>query len=373
MDIDLETSCYIAGIDLDKTVFKKRCVCSANYFGEDCGIPSYVWKTANNAKILPKTIRRRQVPRRVIYGLPLNHEFDLFETRMAMQYDVVDVFILHESNYTNSGGLKEPLFLHKFQNGWMKQYHDKFVYIFQDHFPSEGYNDGVVADSYMRRNLGQTAFHKRLKHFKDDDIFIYNDVDELVRPEVLLFLKLYEGFSEPIAFRYRWAIFGFFWTVLQDKFSKKKPFEAAASTVKFFRDFYNYDASLIRSSHFAKETKKNVELQKQYKQNGTKVQLFKCSNDAGWHCSYCFKPEGIRKKLLDAPRSDYPRHGDDPEKTRLNYIKGLIREGKDFDGELFRGSTKNQLTVAKDVEIAPSYMLKNQTQFGYLLINPYAK
>ena len=25
-------------------------------------------------------------------------------------------------------------------------------------------------------------------------------------------------------------------------------------------------------------------------------------NRAGWHCSWCFRPDGIRKKLLDAPR-----------------------------------------------------------------------
>merc|ERR1712012_176950 len=99
-------------------------------------------------------------PRRVIYAIPVNHEFDLFETRMAMQADVVDVFILHESNYTNSGHAKERLFFKKFQNEkWFRQYFHKFIYIFQDTFPEEGKLDGVIADAFMRRHLGQTAFH----------------------------------------------------------------------------------------------------------------------------------------------------------------------------------------------------------------------
>ena len=33
--------------------------------------------------------------------------------------------------------------------------------------------------------------------------------------------------------------------------------------------------------------------------------IFTKINQAGWHCSWCFTPEGIRKKLLDAPRWFY--------------------------------------------------------------------
>jgi hypothetical protein len=44
--------------------------------------------------------------------------------------------------------------------------------------------------------------------------------------------------------------------------------------------------------------------------------------------SWCFSPDGIQKKLLDAPKSDYPRYGDDPAKTQVAYIKRLIQHGK---------------------------------------------
>ena len=124
-------------------IFNKKCKCLNGYHGDDCGIPSYIWKTGNNAKLLPNIIRRRKVPRRVIYAVPVNHEFELFETRMAMQADVVDVFILHESNYTNSGHPKPRLFFNKFQNdGWLSKYFHKFVYIFQETFPEEGKLNG---------------------------------------------------------------------------------------------------------------------------------------------------------------------------------------------------------------------------------------
>ena len=113
----------------------------------------------------------------------------------------------------------------------------------------------------MRRNLGQTAFRKRLKGFKDDDLFVYNDGDELIRPEILMFLKLYEGFSDPVGFKYRWSIFGFFWTVKpKSKFYKYHTFESAAMTVGFFKDFYDYDASLIRGSAFQDNSDHNKKL-----------------------------------------------------------------------------------------------------------------
>ena len=302
----------------------------------------------------------------------MNHEFDLFETRMAMQAEHVDVFVLHESNYTNSGNAKTPQFLKRFQEqNWLQKYHHKFVYIKQETFPEEGKRDGKIADAYMRRHLGQTAFNERLQGYRDDDIFVYNDGDELIRPEILTFLKLYEGFTDPIGFIYRWAVFGFFWTIIDSKFGDDRGFETAAMTVGFFRDFYKYDASLIKPHAFEKETETNLALKESYAGKGKRIKLFTCSDDAGWHCSYCFKPEGIRKKLLDAPLSDYPRWGDDPVKSNVTYIKNLIKDGQNFDLRYFRGSSKNTLSEKQDPEFAPRYMLENSERFKYLLVNPY--
>ena len=371
-EITSKIVCFTKGTDLEISKIKNKCVCHSDYFGIDCGIPGVIWKTEKNEKHLPTKIRRRDYTRRLIYGLPLNHEFDLFETRMDMQAPVVDVFVLHESNYTNSGNVKEPSFLNKFREGWLKKYHSKFLYIFQDFFPKQGLTDGKIADDYMRRHLGQTAFQKRLKGVEDDDLFVYNDGDELIRPEILTFLKIYEGFTDPVGFKYRWAIFGFFWTVkFGSKLYKYINFESAAMTVGFFRDFYDYDASLVRSGAFDEDNKKNQELKSIYKDNGKRIELFKCSEDAGWHCSYCFDPEGIRKKLLDAPLSDWPRWGDDPTKSSVEYIKTLIKNGQNFDGKFLRGAPQNMLTESQDPEFAPKYMLNHREKFKYLLENLY--
>ena len=44
----------------------------------------------------------------------------------------------------------------------------------------------------MRRHLGREGL-RRLTEVRLDDLFIYNDSDEIPRAELLLFLKLHDG------------------------------------------------------------------------------------------------------------------------------------------------------------------------------------
>ena len=117
--------CYTKGTNLTASWHEEKCVCEGKFFGEDCGIPAVIWNTGNNSKLLPNVLKRRNVPRRMVLAVPLDDEFEMFETRMAMQYDVVDVFVLHEGNISIFGVPKKPKFLHRFQQGWLKQCQDK--------------------------------------------------------------------------------------------------------------------------------------------------------------------------------------------------------------------------------------------------------
>ena len=57
--------------------------------------------------------------RRLIHAVPVNHEFDLFEARVKTLKDVVDVYLIQESNYTAYGSAKDLLFIERFKNGWL--------------------------------------------------------------------------------------------------------------------------------------------------------------------------------------------------------------------------------------------------------------
>lgn len=87
---------------------------------------------------------------------------------------------------------------------------------------------------------------------------------------------------------------------------------------------------------------------------------------AGFHCSWCYKPEGIRLKLASAQKDDKPRWGDYPEKLDLGYIAGLIRNGRWFDNSQPFFLVKPE----QDRSYAPSYMLEHRNKFSYLLDPP---
>ena len=48
---------------------------------------------------------------------------------------------------------------------------------------------------------------------------------------------------------------------------------------------------------------------------------------AGFHCSYCTSPEGMRVKLISAINADFPRWGDYPEKCQIPFLKLAIATG----------------------------------------------
>ena len=100
--------CFKKGTDFSKTTENSvQCTCIKGYFGKDCGIPDAVWYGHyGGAPIQRKKLRRRTKLRRLIHALPVNHEFDFFETRINSLKDVVDVFIIQESNYTTFGTQK---------------------------------------------------------------------------------------------------------------------------------------------------------------------------------------------------------------------------------------------------------------------------
>ena len=81
--------------------------------------------------------------------------------RVVSLYEVVDVFLVGESNLTNSGGTRELTFLNLFKSGWLKPYHKKIVYIYRGEPPPDGYEDGAKADAFMRSELTRQG-----KYFK---------------------------------------------------------------------------------------------------------------------------------------------------------------------------------------------------------------
>ena len=90
----------------------------------------------------------------------------MFEARVEMLHDVVEVFLVQESNFTNSGSSKKLSLRRRISSGWLKGKRDKIMVLTRVTPPPEGFNDGVKADRDMRRSLSRDGL-ARLKGLKD--------------------------------------------------------------------------------------------------------------------------------------------------------------------------------------------------------------
>ena len=125
---------------------------------------------------------------------------------------------------------------------------------------------------------------------------------------------------------------------------------------------YKNDSSLIRNMG-KEESKKSAS------SIGISLDQLDVPN-AGWHCSWCFSPSGIRAKLLDAPNSDFPRYGNERAKTSTAYIKRLVKHGIFFNLVRLRNES-DEVNALKDPEFAPPFMLRHPKNYQHLLRNPY--
>ena len=209
-------TCFIRGTNWEKSAKLKECACERGYFGPHCGIPQSAWEShfKSHKRSLYK-LKPRKTPRRIVHGLQVNHELDLYEARLEILKDVVDVYIMLESNYSSYGEPKPLTFLQKLQTGWMSRYQDSLLYVLLPFFPKAGESNGWYADAFLRLYLGKAGI-KLVDNLRDDDIFLLLDADELPTAEALLFLKLFDGWKEPVQFGFRWTVFGFFWVKAEE-------------------------------------------------------------------------------------------------------------------------------------------------------------
>lgn len=369
-------SCFISGtnwtltrseLERSESSRSTHCHCLEGYYGIDCGIPAAVWLEATQSNSFdPAELKRRAVPRRIIHGINVNHELDFFEIRLQEIGHLIDVLIVAESNFSAGGDTKPMHLLPELKKGFMIQFQHKIIHVRMDHFPTQGYTDGWFADTYIRDYMGKEGL-ARIQGIRDDDLFLLLDADEIPNAQVLLFLKLYDDYPEPISLTLRWSVYGYFWKMFEQNEEKPTRIVAVASMRMIHQVYGDKVMSLRRNK---------VELQPlltkvlNYITRGYKFQLWNIGgigHYAGFHCSWCYPPEGIRQKLMDAQKDDKPRWGDYPEKLNLKYISSLIADGSWFDGN--KPLRKANQTI-EGASFAPQFVLSNAHRFQYLLEAP---
>lgn len=120
------------------------------------------------------------------------NETELLKIRMELLHDVVDHFVIAESNLTHSGKEKDHI-LHSNWNDYA-EYHDKMIYI-----PVQQSTEGLVFNevstytptdaSWQLENQQRNALAYIRKQVRDDDFVLIGDLDEIPSPDTIQVLR----------------------------------------------------------------------------------------------------------------------------------------------------------------------------------------
>ena len=118
---------------------------------------------------------------------------------IIMHVKVVDVFLVQESNFTNSGEGRPLEMLKKLEGGWLEEHLEKlvyllrllvvvgcccwllqghqvkFVFLLRTEMPAGGFEDGKQADADMRRELSRKGLG-RFRHSQHFVILLWNNL-----------------------------------------------------------------------------------------------------------------------------------------------------------------------------------------------------
>lgn len=77
----------------------------------------------------------------------------MLEARFLEIGDVVDVFLILESNFTAYGSPKPLRVLTALQQGKYAEYAHKIVHVMLDYFPAAAHTDGWIIDNLLRDHI----------------------------------------------------------------------------------------------------------------------------------------------------------------------------------------------------------------------------
>lgn len=148
-------ACLLEGTDWAATaVNKTHCQCMSGWHGNACSVPAVVKESDYPTSFTPKPrIEKHLLPRRIINAIPFNMEYEMLEIRLQEIGDLVDVFLILESNFTAYGKPKPLYLLDKLRSGAYAQFAHKIVHVFLDYFPAAAYTNGWTIDNLLRDHI----------------------------------------------------------------------------------------------------------------------------------------------------------------------------------------------------------------------------
>lgn len=321
--------CFVNGTDLkvmQRSENNWRCECIAGWHGPDCGQPEVIWRAFLTSRKPVKIRGPRKYHRRLIYIFEVNkYSKVLAEIRINELQDTVDLFVVCEEN--GHDFLKRSL-----ENGFLKKFHYKILY---------AGDDRARKMQWLKQNV--------IRNVKDDDLIMFNNSSDIPNRLALEFLKTYDTWPEPLHFRLRWSVYGFFWT-----HPWKTALKGGASTFAYLKKYLNSDVNLlVNNKTFV---------------GGRGLTVGDLNHYGGWLCEFCIEESALMVDLLYKNISNQPIQIQ-ADKIDTSYVEDLIENGVYMDGrtELVR-SRRYQ-----EAYYAPTHVVENSWKYDFLYTNLYSK
>jgi beta-1,4-mannosyl-glycoprotein beta-1,4-N-acetylglucosaminyltransferase len=242
---------------------------------------------------LENKITKYNSDKKIIDCFIFYNELDLLLYRLTILYDIVDNFILVESNYTYAGN-KKILYYEQNKHLFAK-FQDKIIHIVVDLPYIVPYininNDDQWKNEYHQRNCINNGIKQIL--LNKNDLIIISDLDEITDPEILIklknnIIKIKDGF-------------------------------------RLSQDMYYYNLNTLHSEKWIKSIIINYETyitstpQKLRESNNLPILI-----NSGWHLSYFGDAKFIKNKLLEFSHQEYNNNFYTNEDNIENKIKNNV-------------------------------------------------
>jgi glycosyltransferase involved in cell wall biosynthesis len=233
---------------------------------------------------------------KVIDSFMFFNEFDMLKLRLNYLNDVVDHFIISESNYTHSGKSK-PYYLDEVWNDIPATIRNKIIRvkyepnINQFNIPTNVTECDLENGNWKLEREQRNLITQQLSQFSQNDLFMISDVDEIPRKEVV---KNFTGarFDEDFCYVARCEMFYFNFTTFSHANCPGTVFTSVQNAL-------NKGCDYLRGNRF---------------------EIFPVEF-GGWHFTYLGSVEQIKNKLESFAHQEYNKEQYTNEENILRAIK----------------------------------------------------
>jgi len=222
------------------------------------------------------------------------NELDLLELRLNTLYNVVDFFVISESNKTFSGN--EKILYYNENKDRFKKFHNKIIHnIVIDEYSNYENIDNELHSNFTNRNVSyphksngkklkdlslsfqrevfqrDSIFNSLIGIASDEDLILSSDADEIPNPDSILKLKIDYHPELIYHFKQKWYMY-------------------------FYNNFYDKEWFGTRACSFNLLKKITVDLLR-YPMEERSMQKGVIIEDGGWHFSFLGGAEKIKSKL----------------------------------------------------------------------------